>query len=975
MTWKLIRSYSALLLLFLGFVVTIQLVGIPGTSNRGTFDLARSRTFDSLELVSGLLSQRLSTWSKERRIDVGGLASQPLFLRALERGDPLVQAEIDAFLLSHPDVESVSVVPLADAPPGWRRPGAVESLELQGEGDASRLRLVRRLFSLDRPDHSLGVLVAECAIGRAALPFLSSVNPLKNHDWDCVVAGPQGQPVFVFAKVPRAKVASFEPVRLALAGTEGPYDGSEPDHNPVLAFGRRVDLGEGLALALVLSVDRDRAYSTAVEGFGRLLGLWGVIFIGILGLSFVLARQISRPLLELAAVARRIESGDLGARAAVRGGAEIDHLAQVFNGMVTRLQARHEDQIRVIGNNITGGMVYQVISAPDGTRRFTWLSDSVKQLYGVSPEEAIADAQRVYGRLWSEDVPRLIATEEEAIAAMSTFRAQVRVRDPGGTVRWSSLVSTPTRLDDGSIIWDGIEFVITDQKLAQERIEAQLEEIREKESEFHTLADSGLALIWRTDNRGLAEYFNLPWLRFTGRTLDQEKGNGWMEGVHPDDLEVCTQAFEEALKGQLRFEVEYRLRNAEGEYRWIADRGTPRFNGKGEFLGYIGHSYDITDRRRAAETLQRNEKLESLGVLAGGIAHDFNNLLAGVFAYLQLARESAKDVPVVVKHLDKALSAFQRAKDLTRQLLTFAKGGDPVRQTTDLPALVEEAARFALSGASVTCEFDWEPGLWPCDVDGNQISQVIDNLVINALQAMPLGGKLVFRGRNQPHSQPPAVKVTVEDSGIGIAPNLLPRIFDPFFTTKQKGTGLGLATAFSIMAKHGGTIDVESVQGKGTAFFLTFPASPHALGSGASPAEPALEHAGSGLVVFMDDEDMVRDLAAQWLESLGYQVLGTRDGDETLAYFAGLGDHALPVCVFLDLTVPGGRGGRETLERLRPGFPDLPIFASSGYSEDPVMARPSDFGFTGSIAKPYLKDDLIRLLNRYVGPRSNPTPP
>jgi PAS domain S-box-containing protein len=493
-------------------------------------------------------------------------------------------------------------------------------------------------------------------------------------------------------------------------------------------------------------------------------------------------------------------------------------------------------------------------------------------------------------------------------------------------------------------------------------IRQQLDEIREKEAQYHAFADSGQTLIWTSGPDKLCQYFNKPWLRFTGRTLEQEVGKGWAEGVHPEDLDRCLETYTGAFDKREPFEMEYRLRTHSGDYRWIIDVGTPNYNLKGDFLGYIGHCYDIHDKRTAEEGLQKGEKLESLGVLAGGIAHDFNNLLAGIFAYLQLAHEKAKD-EAVIRYLDKALGAFKRAKDLTRQLLTFSKGGEPVRSPADLGPVVEETTRFALSGSSVVCEFDFEPGLWPCEIDTNQIAQVVENLVLNAVQAMPLGGKLTITARNAP--TPLSVRVSFTDTGIGIPAALLSKVFDPFFTTKQKGTGLGLTTSYSIVQKHGGTLELESVQGRGTTVHLTIPASTKTV-EAPSPVSPGT-HTGQGTILIMDDEDMVRELARDWLKSFGYDVVETRDGDQAIRYLSGLTSGAkLPVCAFLDLTIPGGRGGKETMEYLRPRYPELRAFASSGYSEDAVMARPREFGFTDSIAKPYLKEDLIALLNRHL---------
>jgi PAS domain S-box-containing protein len=499
-------------------------------------------------------------------------------------------------------------------------------------------------------------------------------------------------------------------------------------------------------------------------------------------------------------------------------------------------------------------------------------------------------------------------------------------------------------------------------------------ELREREVQYHNLADSGLALIWTAGTDKLCSYFNEPWLKFTGRPLEKEVGNGWAEGVHPDDFDRCLATYVAAFDQREAFEMEYRLMHHSGEYRWITDMGTPNFNSRGEFVGYIGHCFDITEKIKYQEAIQRNDKLDSLGILAGGIAHDFNNLLAGLFAYLSLARDHSASDLKTVGYLNKALAAFERAKDLTRQLLTFSKGGTPEKRTGHLGPLVKESAEFALSGSNVKASFFLEADLPTCEFDANQVGQVIDNLVINAQQALTQGGEISvtvravsLRDGDHPRLKPGTyVEVTVADNGPGIPPSILPHIFDPFFTTKPKGNGLGLSTCYSIVQRHDGTVDVETEVGRGTRFRVLLPASTqHVL-----PLPPATvgAHSGRGTILVLDDEELLRDLTTEWLGGMGYRVVATSDGLEALVALdkgppAG-GDWA---AALLDLTVPGGMGGKEAAADIRRRLPFLPVFATSGYSEDPVMANPEGYGFTGSLRKPYLREELGGMLERYLG--------
>jgi CheY-like chemotaxis protein/two-component sensor histidine kinase len=317
-------------------------------------------------------------------------------------------------------------------------------------------------------------------------------------------------------------------------------------------------------------------------------------------------------------------------------------------------------------------------------------------------------------------------------------------------------------------------------------------------------------------------------------------------------------------------------------------------------------------------------------------------------------------------YLDKALSVFERAKGLTQQLLTFAKGGEPVRRTQDLRPLIANCARFALSGTNVDCRLELDEGLWPADIDENQIGQVLDNLLINARQAMPEGGTATIRAVNGPDGPcGRTVLISVADTGVGIPKEILPKIFDPFFTTKRSGNGLGLAMAYSIVQKHGGAISAKSEPGEGTLFSLSLPASSGSSGRDAS--DEASRFKGSGRVLVMDDEPFIRDIARDMLEKLGFGADCASDAREALRMVSEARGKGGYRAIFLDLTIPGGPGGRDIVKDLRAGGTDAVIVASSGYSEDPIMSHPREFGFDASIRKPYRVEDLARLLSSVMG--------
>lgn len=393
----------------------------------------------------------------------------------------------------------------------------------------------------------------------------------------------------------------------------------------------------------------------------------------------------------------------------------------------------------------------------------------------------------------------------------------------------------------------------------------------------------------------------------------------------------------------------------------------PFQNSKGEWL-FAEFNVDITRRRRAEEALQTAQKLESLGILAGGIAHDFNNLLAGIFGNINIAAEMSgnKDVS---DHLLKASNAIDRARNLTGQLLTFAKGGAPVKKIGRLSPFIKETVQFALSGSKVSCRFDIPEDLSLCDFDRNQIGQVLDNLVINAIQAMSDNGTIEVVAENTNISESlntglnpgEHIKITVIDHGTGIPKDLLTKIFDPFFTTKCKGAGLGLATSYSIVKRHGGCIEVKSEPGKGSSFTVFLPAA-----SGPLPPDTAnivKKHQGTGVFLVMDDQEIIRTAIGKMLENSGYSVVLKEEGATAVEYFEKNRD--IKGMIF-DLTIPGGMDGLEAVSRIRKICKDVPVFVSSGYVDDPVMAEPQKYGFTASITKPFTKDELMKVLNMYI---------
>lgn len=365
------------------------------------------------------------------------------------------------------------------------------------------------------------------------------------------------------------------------------------------------------------------------------------------------------------------------------------------------------------------------------------------------------------------------------------------------------------------------------------------------------------------------------------------------------------------------------------------------------------------------------QKLESLGFLAGGIAHDFNNLLAGIYGHINLALLNLGEANAE-HHLKACLKTMERARNLTRQLLTFAKGGTPLLETQQLVPFLEETIKFALSGSDISCEYNLADSLPVCAFDRNQLSQVIDNLIINAQQAMPSGGKIevfarVVRLQQGEHPTLPGgeyVLVSIKDYGTGIKKDDLSHIFDPFFTTKFMGHGLGLATSYSIIKRHGGCIEVDSEPGKGSIFSFYLPASQEAVR--AEEEKIAKVAGGQGTILIMDDEDVILESMSSLLNHLGYQVVAKKNSTEVMAYINELvkSNNELSAC-FLDLTIPGDPGGKGVIGEIRRLCPDLKVFVMSGYADDQVMSNPDSFQFTASLRKPFTLAEIASLLEKH----------
>lgn len=511
-------------------------------------------------------------------------------------------------------------------------------------------------------------------------------------------------------------------------------------------------------------------------------------------------------------------------------------------------------------------------------------------------------------------------------------------------------------------------FDVSDRVLRERQLNEALDSLRQ------VIRDGGVGL-WDWDLATDEVHFSDEWKRQLGYASDEVEGayEEWQRRVHPDDLKPTLAVIRNSIAAaSTNHETVVRMLHKDGSYRWILAQASLVLDDEGKPARMRGSHIDVTDRKRLEDQVLAAQKLEAVGTLAAGIAHDFNNLLTAITGNLSLLENSAGRDAEETEILEDVACAAQRAEALTAQLLTFAKGGAPVRETAAIRELLIDTTRFVTRGSAVHCEFALADDLAAVDADVGQLSQVINNLVLNARQAMADGGKLRVAATNvvlmadNPHGLDagPYVEITVTDDGPGIPDDVLNRVFDPFFSTKAQGSGLGLSTSFSIVAAHGGRLIAVSDPGRGATFFVYLPAAK--ISARPSPPKHAVA-SGSGRILVMDDNDAVRRSLTRMLERLGYGCDAVENGTDAIAYYRRAQSDGPYAAVILDLTIPGGLGGKVVLQELRALDPAVVALVTSGYAEDDVMANYDAHGFQGRLRKPLDVATLSTELRRSLG--------
>ena len=531
------------------------------------------------------------------------------------------------------------------------------------------------------------------------------------------------------------------------------------------------------------------------------------------------------------------------------------------------------------------------------------------------------------------------------------------------------------------------ELTIANRQLQLELIERRLAEqaLRETEERFRTMADTAPVMIWVAGPDKLCTFVNKRWLDFTGRSIEQELGDGWTHAVHPEDLDRCYDTYSSSCDARRRFEMEYRLRRSDGEYRWVIDIGVPRLEPSGTFAGYIGSCIDITDLKLNQEQMLAAQKLESLGVLAAGIAHDFNNMLGSIFAEADLAFGDLPANSPARDNLDRICAVTIRASEVLNLLMAYAGGkGDEVAfEPVDLSMLVQEMLELLKMSISKKAIFstNFDEDCPPVHGNPTQIRRVVMNLVTNASEALGDKEGSIRAGTRCIHVGPEPrlegtanlpegayVLLEVSDTGCGMSAESQAKAFDPFYTTKSAGRGLGLAAVQGIVRSHGGTIHVVSAPGKGSTFRVFIPCE-RRLAEGKKPVIPAITELPPPkrhTILLVEDEETLRHAVSMSLQKNGFSVLTAGDGRAALNLFR---ERSKEIdLILLDLTLPG-MSGAEVCREVRRVSPDVKITFTSAYNKEQMSA-----GFPASeeapysfIRKPYRISELVHTLRGALG--------
>lgn len=655
---------------------------------------------------------------------------------------------------------------------------------------------------------------------------------------------------------------------------------------------------------------------------------------------------------------------------------ELKFLIEIatYKNQLEKSLSESEKSYRNLAENLPA-IVYRTYirrTAAQGGKQVEFFNELLRELTGYNDDELqFTDVCALASLIIPEDRQKVIAALEKAIEETRSFEVDYRASHKDGTIKYFHERGKVVLDKEGNPYFiEGVIFDISGRK----RTEAALQKERDRAQRYLDIAGVMMVAI---SSKHEVELINREGCEILGYGEAEIIGKNWFDNFIPKkDIDTVKEVFDRLLSGEVGLYkyFENPVLCKHGEEKIIAWYNTILYDEHGQISGTLSSGQEITVRKKMEAEMQKTERLESLGLLAGGIAHDFNNILAAILVNISLAKMHSEDNQKALERLAEAEKAINRAQNLTQQLLTFSKGGAPIKSLSAIQDILKDTAEFALSGSNARAKFTVQDNLNHVAIDRGQISQVIQNLIINAEQAMPDGGVIRISAENvtlaedtkPPLKQGKYVKITVKDSGIGIPPEHLHKIFDPFFSTKQKGSGLGLSTAYSIIRNHNGSIAVESELGKGSVFSVYLPAAENEVVKKTKTKQKIVP--GRGKILLMDDEEMILEATGQLLHNIGYSVDKARNGNEAVKLYEAAQKSGQPyAAAILDLVVPGGMGGKETVRLLRQIDPQVKAIVSSGYSTDSIMADFSEYGFAAAVSKPYKPEELSAVLQRVIG--------
>ncbi len=924
---KVLISFALLLIITLTTVDLIRIYGIPFTTVTGEYSLEQYRVFKNLNLLADLQKQRLVHWLKEIKEESTVIAESDLIALNLERlrveireiktdgrqgkalWTELEKREVFQLLRNHlsliKDSHDVYInVNIIDPENGSILVSALNNdtgMILQDNKFLSMASGLHKYFintdinptdsksilnlylPIKRKSKVIGILIMYVNTPQLIEPSLQTDEGLGNTgevilvNDNAVILTPLKH-TLDDGTIPETfnfRITD-DPDKFTARGEEGIIITKDYRNHDVLAAYRHIPLTSEIGWGMVVKRDVAEVFAPIKT---KLINSFIITFFStVLSILVILliVRKLLTPIVTLSNTAKKVQKGDLKARAPVTTSDEVGALSMIFNSMVENIQHWHS----VLEKEV---------------------DERTEQLNSVNKE---------------------------------------------------------------------LEMEISERRKTENTLKAS-------EERYRSLQENVPVGIFRTTSDWKFVSINPGIVRILGYQNIEEVMN-----TSPIDMWVDIKRKKELIRilqknGSVNnFELQLRQKN--GNIRWVSTsiKAVPRNDAEGFYID--GVIEDITEQKQLEDELQKSHKLESIGILAGGIAHDFNNLLSGILNNVYLSKIYIDPGNKALERLESAENAIQRASNLTQQLLTFSKGGAPVKKTASIIEIIKESANFALRGSNVKCEYKTEENLWPVEVDEGQIDQVIHNLILNAAQAMPEGGSihihtknfLLTLGTGLPIKEGKYVKTIICDEGIGIDEEHQQKIFDPYFTTKEMGRGLGLSITYSIIKQHAGHITLESDIGVGTTFSIFLPASGKQIEEKMLAED--INTSGNEKILLMDDEHIIRDSVSEFLTQRGYNIVCSEDGEKAIALYQKAIDSSTPFdAVILDLTVRGKMGGKETVKKLLEINPDLKAIVSSGYSNDPVMAHYEEYGFCGVFHKASNSpDDLCAILRKVINGNS-----